>query len=223
MAGKSTESSRRGPKGDKRDRTRATLLEAARAIVREKGHARTTLAAVARRAGMTTGAIYGNFKNREELFIALDQTYCGAVTPRVKPGATCAEGRRAIAEAALEAIPERTTAAVGRLTGLAYALESPELRARVREVTAASYEFGEEWLRTLGDLRELPMPPEHLVRVIHALIEGLVLQRILTPELFPDEVFFAAFEALAHRRREPNVHATAVAAEPSAEKGRPSD
>jgi hypothetical protein len=44
------------------------------------------------------------------------------------------------------------------------------------------------------------MPPEHLVRVIHALIEGLVLQRILTPELFPDEVFFAAFEALAYER-----------------------
>ena len=71
MAIKSTESSRRGPKGDKRDRTRATLLEAARAIVREKGYARTTLEAVARRAGMTTGAIYGNFKNRDELFIAL--------------------------------------------------------------------------------------------------------------------------------------------------------
>jgi hypothetical protein len=86
------------------------------------------------------------------------------------------------------------------LTGLAYALTSPDLRARVREVTAGSYQFGAEWLRTLGDERELPMPPEHLVRVIHALIEGLVLQRILTPELFPDEVFFAAFEALAHHK-----------------------
>ena len=71
---------------------------------------------------------------------------------------------------------------------------------------------------TLGDERELPMPPEQLVRVIHALIEGLVLQRILTPELFPDEVFFAAFEALAHHRREPNVNATPVAGEPSAGK-----
>ena len=88
MAVKNTESPRRRPKGDKRDRTRATLLEAARAIVREKGHARTTLAAVARRAGMTTGAIYGNFKNREELFIALGQTYWAPVKPRVKLGAT---------------------------------------------------------------------------------------------------------------------------------------
>jgi hypothetical protein len=125
------------------------------------------------------------------------------VVPRIKPGATFAEVMHAMAKATLKAIPERSTAAVGRLTGLAYALTSKDLRARVREVTAASYAFGEEWLRSLGDERELPMPPEQLVRVIHALIEGLVLQRIVTPELFPDEVFFAAFDALATCREEP--------------------
>lgn len=43
------------------------------------------------------------------------------------------------------------------------------------------------------------MPPESLVRVLHALIEGLVMQRILTPELCPDEVFYSAFAALARR------------------------
>ena len=43
------------------------------------------------------------------------------------------------------------------------------------------------------------MPADVLVRVLHALIEGLVLQRILTPELCPDEVFYAAFAALARR------------------------
>jgi len=223
MTVKNTESPRRRPKGDKRDRTRATLLEAARAMVREQGYARTTLEAVARRAGMTTGAIYGNFKNRDELFIALGQTYWAPVTPRIKPGATFAEVMQAMAEATLAAIPERTTAAVGRLTGVAYALTSPELRARVREITAGSYELGAEWLRTLGDERELPMPPEHLVCVIHAMIEGLVLQRILTPELFPDEVFFAAFGALAHHRGEPNLNATPVAEKPSAGKGPASD
>src|SRR6478672_4561104 len=169
MASANATAARGKPKGDKRDRTRAALLEAARALIREKGYERTTLDEVAHRAGMTTGAIYGNFKNRDELFIALGQTYWAPVKPRLKPGATFAEGMRALAEATLEAIPQRTTAAVGRLTGLAYALESPELRARVREVTAASYEFGAEWLRTLGDPRELPMPPEHLVRVIHAI------------------------------------------------------
>ena len=200
MAITSHESARRKPKGDKRDRTRAALLEAARALIREKGYERTTLDAVAQRAGMTTGAIYGNFKNRDDLFIALGQTYWAPVKPRLPPGATFAEAMRALAEATLEAIPDRTAAAVGRLTGLAYTLTNADLRARVHEVTAGSYEMGAEWLRQLGDERDLPMPAESLVRVIHALIEGLVLQRILTPDLCPDEVFFSAFAALANRR-----------------------
>jgi AcrR family transcriptional regulator len=184
------------PKGDKRERTRTALLEAARALIRERGYERTTLEEVARRAGMTTGAIYGNFKNRDELFVALGQTYWAPIAPRLPPGATFAEAMHAIAAATLAAVDERTPVAVGRLTGLAYALTNATLRARVLEVTKESYEFGAEWLRTF-DAHELPMPTDVLVRVLHALIEGLVWQRILTPELCPDEVFYEAFAALA--------------------------
>jgi AcrR family transcriptional regulator len=196
MASTNASAGRGKPKGDKRDRTRAALLEAARALIREKGYERTTLEEVASRAGMTTGAIYGNFKNRDELFIALGQTYWAPVKPHIKPGATFAEAMRAVAKATLAAVDERRPAAVGRLTGLAYTLKSPELRARVHDITQSSYEFGAEWLG-LFDRRDLPMPPKHLVRVMHALIEGLVMQRILTPDLCPDEVFYAAFGALA--------------------------
>src|SRR6187455_3617864 len=96
---KATTSRRNQPKGDKRERTRATLLEAARAVIREKGYARTTLGAVARRAGMTTGAIYGNFKNRDELFIALGQRHWAPVKPKVKSGATFADAMHALARA----------------------------------------------------------------------------------------------------------------------------
>ena len=67
------------------------------------------------------------------------------------------------------------------------------------------------------------MPPEQLVCVIHALIEGLVLKGVLAPELPPDEIYFAAFGALAHHIREPNLNATPVAEEPSAGKGPASD
>jgi len=197
-------SPRRQPKGDKRDRTRAALLEAARLLVREKGYDRTTLEEVAQRAGMTTGAIYGNFKNRDELFVALGQAYWAPISPRVAPGATFAEVMRAIADATLAVLPERTTAGVGRLRGVAYALTQPELQSRVRNVTADSFAFGEEWLRGVCDPRDLPMPADRLIRVIHALVEGLVMQRLLTPDLYPDDVFRAAFHALAasgHGRR----------------------
>jgi hypothetical protein len=68
----------------------------------------------------------------------------------------------------------------------------------VLKVTKSSYEMGAAWLRTF-DPKELPMPPERLVCAIHALIEGLVLQRILTPELCTDAVFYGAFAAFARR------------------------
>jgi AcrR family transcriptional regulator len=193
-----TPSRRAGPKGDKRQRTRARLLEAARALVREKGYERTTLEEVASRAGMTTGAIYGNFKNREDLFIALGQSLWAPVVPRISSGASFPEAMRALASATITAVDERAPAAVGRLTGLAYTLRSDELRARVQQVTKESYELGAEWLAAF-DSRELPMPAERLVVVLHAMIEGLVMQRILTPELCPDEVFYDAFAALTRK------------------------
>src|SRR3954468_12544207 len=133
------------PKGDKRERTRAALLEAARALVRESGYERTTLEKVAKRAGMTTGAIYGNFKNRDELFIALGDAYWAPVAPKIAPGATFAEAMHAFAKATLAAVDQRAPAAIGRLTGLAYALKNTQLRSRVVAVTQSSYEFGAEW------------------------------------------------------------------------------
>ncbi len=192
-----TENARRRPKGDKRERTRAKLLEAGRAVVREKGHERTTMEAVAQRAGMTSGAIYGNFKNRDELFIALGQAYWPPIKPRIRPGSTFAEKMRALAEATIAAIPDCKAVAVGRLTGMAYALANEAMRQKVSETTAASYASGAAWLRSVIEADDAPMAPELLVVAIHALTEGLVIQRLMTPELVPDEVFYAAFAALA--------------------------
>jgi AcrR family transcriptional regulator len=179
------------------------LLEAARVVIREKGYERTTLQDVAARAGMTSGAIYGNFKNRDDLFIALAEEYWAPIKPRFRAGAGLAEMLRAVAEATLAAIPDRRSVAGGRLTGMAYALKEEAMRRRILEITAASYDFGAEWLRATMPADELPMRPEMLVRVIHALIEGLTFQRLLTPELVPDEVFYEAFAALANRKPTP--------------------
>jgi len=187
-------------KGDKRERTRAKLLEAARSLIREKGYEHTTLQDIAERASMTTGAIYGNFKNRDDLFIALGQTYWAPIKPRVKLGASFSHVMRAVVDAPIAAIPDRAAAAVGRLTGLAYALTHEELRARVASITEESYAIGEEWLREVAKKEDLPMPAGQLVRVLHVLTEGLVFQRLLTPELLTDEVIRAAFLALATKR-----------------------
>ena len=99
---------RRRPKGDKRARTRATLLEAARALTRQKGYEHTTMEDIAHRAGMTTGAIYSNFRDRDELFIALSEAYWPPIKPSVTPGADFPEILRALAKATIAAVPDRT-------------------------------------------------------------------------------------------------------------------
>jgi AcrR family transcriptional regulator len=189
---------RRRPKGDKRDRTRARILEAARDLIREKGFDHTTVQEVARRAGMSNGAVYGNFKNRDDLFAAIGPAYWPRVTVRVEPGADFATIMRALAEATIAALPERGRAAPARLTGLAYALTNEGLQARSEEIAAASYAAAVDWWRrAIPDEHQLPMPAEVLVRVLGALIEGLTFQRLLTPDLMPDSVIHAAFAALA--------------------------
>jgi len=190
--------SRRGqPKGDKRERTRTALLDAALALTREKGFEQTTLQDVADRAGMSTGAIYGNFKNRDELFMALAVRQWAPIVPRVEPGATFAEVMRAMAEAVLAAIPDRRPAAVGALTFRAYALRNETVRASFSAEMSKGLAAGATWMQSVFAADDLPMPAHVMVRVINALIEGLLFQRFLTPELMPDEVFYAAFAALA--------------------------
>jgi AcrR family transcriptional regulator len=193
-----TESLRRRPKGDKRARTRSRLIQVAAQLSEERGYDGVTMQEVARRAGMSNGAIYGNFKNRDDLLSAIGPTYWPQVRPRVSPGASVAEIMRAIAEALIDVIPARARVGAGRLRGLAYGLGSPALMANGAEIAAVGYAAAIRWWRErFPDETQLPMPAEQLVRVIGALTEGLTFQRLLTPDLIPDEVIYAAFLALA--------------------------
>jgi hypothetical protein len=100
----------------------------------------------------------------------------------------------------LAAAPERRETAVGALTFRAYALKHEAVRTQYRDAMAKGYDAGAAWFRTLSESDDLPMPADQLVRVLNALIEGLLFQLFLTPELFPDEVVYAAFGALAAKR-----------------------
>lgn len=51
--------------------TRAALLDAAEILFQEKGVSRTSLAAIARHAGLTRGALYWHFRNKDDLFTAM--------------------------------------------------------------------------------------------------------------------------------------------------------
>lgn len=189
---------RRRPKGDKRERTRAALLDAALAVSREQGFD-FSLQDIAARAGMTTGAIYGNFRNRDDLLMALAERQWGTIRPVFAPGSSFAAKMAAVAEAVIASIPDREPAAVGALTFRAYALTHEEIRRRFRDSMAQGFETGAAWLATQLEEGEAPLPLNQLVRVINALIEGVLFQRFLTPDLMPDETIRAAFAALAGR------------------------
>jgi hypothetical protein len=71
------------------------------------------------------------------------------------------------------------------------------MRTRVRQSNDALYVAGAQRLRQSFQKHQLPMAPERLVRVLHALTDGLTYLRFLTPELITDDVVVAAFDALA--------------------------
>ena len=190
-------SARRRPKGDKRARTRAALIDAARQIIREQGYDALTLASVAERAGMTTGAIYGNFKNRTDLLMAIAQVSGAPIMARTWPGMSFRELMHETATALIEALPQRRAAMVGTLGFHIQTLTHPDLRERALAETREIYQRIAAMTPQLIPADRLPMPAEVLVPVMHALLDGLVLHRVLTPELVPDEVIYAAFEALA--------------------------
>jgi AcrR family transcriptional regulator len=192
---------RRRPKGDKRQRTRARLIEAAAQVIGEKGWDRTSLDEVARRAGMTRGAIYGNFLNREELFLAVVQARWKPVIPPIQERTTFQAYMRALGTAVAAATTTRHEQAVGALSFMLYALTHEEMRSRVETLNGELYGHGAKRLASVFHASELPMSPARLLPIIHALTDGLTFLRFMTPELITDDVVIAAFEALGGQRR----------------------
>jgi AcrR family transcriptional regulator len=197
MAEQTAVPSRRVPKGDKRERTRAKLIEVAAQVIGEKGYERVTLEEVATRAGMTRGAIYGNFKNREDLILAVVGTRWQPIAPPWQPGVSLKEHLLRLGEAVVASVPARRAQAVGAFSFHQYALTHEELRARLVEANAEIYRWAEHSLLQVVPESALPMPADQFVRVLHALTDGLLYLRFLTPELITDEVIRSAFVALA--------------------------
>ncbi|MDQ5887562.1 MAG: TetR family transcriptional regulator [Pseudomonadota bacterium] len=53
------------------EQTRQQIIDAARAVFAEKGVSRTTIDTIAKAAGVTRGAVYWHFENKEALFHAM--------------------------------------------------------------------------------------------------------------------------------------------------------
>jgi AcrR family transcriptional regulator len=184
-------------KGGKRARTKARLIEAAAKVIGEKGYDRASLEEIAMRAGMTRGAVYGNFKNKEELFLALIESRWKPIVPPLRAGASLKEQMHILGKTvAKEARARRGQAAAATAFQL-YTLTHEPMRSRLTEQNAAIYRRMAKELLRFVPARKLPMPAEKFVRVVDAMITGLLFTYFQTPELISEELIISALEALA--------------------------
>jgi AcrR family transcriptional regulator len=191
---------KQGNSGDappgKRERTRKALIDAASQIIAEEGYDRLSMDKVAARAGMTKGAIYGNFASKEDLVMAAFLSGFQRRPPaNLVPGAPLASQLQGIAEHLIAQESQTRPAATKLVAFQLYALTHEEMRVRVAKENAQIYARMEAWVRRTMPLDELPISPAHFVRLLHVLSNGLLVAHALAPDLIRADVVRAIFSA----------------------------
>jgi AcrR family transcriptional regulator len=184
-------------KGGKRARTRAALIQAAGDLIRDLGYEGATLEAIAARAGMTRGAIYGNFADRDALFAAVALERWSPVIPPHVAGSSLAQHMAALGRAYFQAARERAPTAAHSAFFQVQARRHEDLRRRLADQARRINREVSEALLRLYPQSELPMPAEDLVKALGALGEGLMAAYFVDPDAYPQALFEAAFEAMA--------------------------
>lgn len=178
----------------KRQRTRERLIAAALEIVLEKGFAAASLDEIAARAGMTKGAIYGNFEGKADLMFAVAQDRSLSLEPAYRAGAPLAEQLRAAADALVRILPRTGDRERLNAEFQLYVLSDPELRARSAALQTARFEqITAETQAAYGEV--LAIPAHDLVMAVQALTLGFVHQHQVTP--VTEQTIRSAFDALA--------------------------
>lgn len=188
--------SERPRRGDKRERTQAALIAAAWAVIEDKGFAGASLEEIARRAGMTRGAIYSNFPSRAELLLAV----VGARGLNIdrdfsRPG-TLREQLRGFAEGLIATLPDARGTQRWHAEFMVHIAADPTLRAHIAEGFAGGFD------RMAGQFRAqhgatLAIDAHSLALAVQSLAMGFVYQAILSPEAVPAAAVLEAFDALA--------------------------
>lgn len=180
---------------EKKAQTRQRLLEAARAVFARRGFAASSLDEVAEEAGLTKGAVYSNFANKEDLVLAvLDDAFdrrMDAVMRQVDLDAPLEEQARLGGALYMAISDDERWLELLSFDFLTYAARNPEfgarLAARHRESLAAIADAITDANAARG--WRLPLPTEKLALVMNALGSGLAMEKLIDPEGVPDELF----------------------------------
>jgi AcrR family transcriptional regulator len=180
-------------RAQRRQHTRARLLDAAGQVFARRGFHAATVDEVAEAAGYTKGAVYSNFANKDELFLALLDQRMAAQLQQVEALYTIESSEEL--RAAMRGRTEQEFAAARDFGVLTvefwlYAMRNP----------AALAELAKRYRQLRGRLAELitrryarhqtspPMPPEHLAALAIATDAGLFLQYFAEPGALPWEL-----------------------------------
>jgi AcrR family transcriptional regulator len=190
----------------RRAMTRQHLLEAAAIVFARDGFHGATLDDIAATAGFTKGAVYSNFKSKDDLFLALlddriDRQF--AIT-----GAILEDGSQEPAEQ-LPRVREMlrsgaffadATWSMLFLEFVLYSKRNPEAAAKLSASAQRSRAFVTEMIATSH--REAGITarykPEHLAEIALALFEGLGFYRGIDPTSGSEEVLDTVLDFLYH-------------------------
>jgi AcrR family transcriptional regulator len=186
---------------ERRALTRQKLLEATRAVMHEGGLHAVSLDAVARRVGVTKGAIYDNFESKDAMIVAAlaalpEELTSPIVWPKGRAGKV-RERMRRLGEAVLAGRGDPEKSALGVAEFNLYALTHADLRARLADIATMGPTRTVDHILELFDPDELPMPVEAFALLLHSLIPGLAQFRALAPRPPDRETVLAMFEGFA--------------------------
>ncbi|MFI1200341.1 TetR/AcrR family transcriptional regulator [Streptomyces sp. NPDC020883] len=187
---------------ESRQQTRDRLLAAAAELFTERGVNGTSVEQIAERAGYTRGAFYGNFEDKNALVAQLlqDRTRreldeVRSLTRDATSGADALDKLRAWNRDRAEHLPEWLAL---RMELVLHALRNEELRPLLaeRELLARDAHTSGLEQAFAAHGANPPADPAFLALIVHALEDGLLIQRLLTPDDIRDDVVVDAFGLL---------------------------
>ena len=189
-------SARRSRREERKEETRAELVEAAARVFARRGFHGASIEQIAREAGYSTGAIYWHFEGKDDLFLAVYEDY---VRTRMREWSEVnerADGElpersRAYADQWMARLRRDPEFLVLSLEFLVHAWRNPPLREAFGHRTASGRLALGRLMQEQADARgyELPMPAERLATVLRELGSGLGLARLVDPDGVPDDLF----------------------------------
>ncbi len=189
----------------RRQQTREYLLRAAEQVFAERGFHGASLDEVAARAGFTKGAVYSNFKNKEDLFLALLEAHYQRELDAVRATLEVADSPEAQLSEFATLIRDQAKAMGDNWTMLyeefcLYAMRNPTAREKLAAFDTLDVDSVAEIIEA-ERVRYGLEPAEsarQVARIVVALMRGISIMRAIDPDAV-DQAFLEGAMAFVAR------------------------